>query len=404
MTKEKAKEPQLRFKGFTNAWEQRKLGEVFIQTSNYVNPKEDNMELWSLTIEKGLTQKTERYTRDFLVKKDDKYKEVRSGDIVYNPMNMTLGAIGYNDMSRSVAVSGYYVTMVTNNSTDSYYINTWLKSPQAILLYKNYATGSLIEKQRVQFPTLSKIETYMPNIEEQKRIGTYFQQLDHLITLHQRKCDLLSKAKKTLLQKMFPKNGESTPEIRFKGFTGAWEQRKLKELGNIMTGSTPSTAHSEYYSDDGIPWVTPTDITDNLIWDTPRKLSKEGEKIGRIVPPNTILVTCIASIGKNALLQVKGSFNQQINSLTPNAENDPYFLFTQSEIWSVKMKRQAAAATMQIVNKSQFSDIETSVPDKIEQERIGCIFKRIDRLITLHQHELEKLQNIKKSCLKMMFV
>lgn len=178
--------PQVRFKGFTDAWERRELGEVFTQTSNYVNPKEDNVELWSLTVEEGLIPKNERYTRDFLVKKEDKFKEVRPGDIVYNPMNMTLGAIGYNNMSKGIAVSGYYVTMVTNFNTDSYFINTWLKSPQAILTYKNYATGSLKEKQRIQFPTLSAISMPFPSLTEQQQIGNYFSNLDHLITLHQR--------------------------------------------------------------------------------------------------------------------------------------------------------------------------------------------------------------------------
>ena len=152
-----------------------------------------------------------------------------------------------------------------------------------------------------------------------------------------------------------------------------------------MTGSTPSTSHKEYYSDDGIPWVTPTDICTNLISDTPRKLSKEGEKIGRVAPANTILVTCIASIGKNALLQVKGSFNQQINCLIPNDENDPYFLLTESELWSRTMKRQAASGTMQIVNKTEFSEIETYVPNREEQKKIGEYFSNLDNLITLHQ-------------------
>ena len=169
------------------SWEQRKLGDVFEQTSNLVNPKEDEIELWSLTVEDGLTKKSDRYNREFLVKKDDNFKEVRPGDIVYNPMNMTLGAVGYNGMAKSVAVSGYYTTMVTKDNYDVYYINTWLKSPQAILLYRTYATGSLIEKQRVQFPTLSIIPVAFPKYEEQTRIGNYFHSLDHLITLHQRK-------------------------------------------------------------------------------------------------------------------------------------------------------------------------------------------------------------------------
>ena len=199
--------PEIRFSGFNAPWERRKLGEVFIQTSKIVNPKEDNVELWSLTVEDGLTKKTERYTRDFLVKKDDNFKEVRPGDIVYNPMNMTLGAVGYNGMNQSVAVSGYYTTMITKEGYDAYYINTWLKSPQAILLYKTYATGSLIEKQRVQFPTLSIIPAAFPRYEEQKKIGDYFRSLDTLITLQQRKCDELKDFKKYMLQNMFPKKG-----------------------------------------------------------------------------------------------------------------------------------------------------------------------------------------------------
>ena len=198
-----AKVPEIRFDGFTYDWEQRKLGDVFEQTLNLVNPKEDEIELWSLTVEDGLTKKSDRYNREFLVKKDDNFKEVRPGDIVYNPMNMTLGAVGYNGMAKSVAVSGYYTTMVAKENYDTYYINTWLKSPQAIRLYRTYATGSLIEKQRVQFPTLSIIPVTFPKYEEQIKIGSYFHSIDNLITLHQRKCDELKKMKKYMLQNMF---------------------------------------------------------------------------------------------------------------------------------------------------------------------------------------------------------
>ena len=205
--KKNEKKPEIRFAGFDDDWEQRKLGEVFEQTTNFVNPNEEEIELWSLTVEDGLTPKSERYNREFLVKKESNFKEVRPGDIVYNPMNMTLGAVGYNAMPQSVAVSGYYTTMIAKDGYDSYYINTWLKSPQAISLYKTFATGSLIEKQRVQFPTLATIPTTFPNHDEQKRIGAYFSTLDHLITLHQRKCDEAKEMKKFMLQNMFPKKG-----------------------------------------------------------------------------------------------------------------------------------------------------------------------------------------------------
>jgi len=195
----------------------------------------------------------------------------------------------------------------------------------------------------------------------------------------------------------------NTPIVRFVGFTDDWERRRLGELGDIITGSTPPTDHNEYYSNTGIPWITPTDIISNQISDSSKKLSKEGEKIARVAPPNTILVTCIASIGKNALLLVKGSFNQQINGLTPNQNSDAYFLFVASEIWSEKMKKQAAAGIMQIVNKTEFSELETMIPSLSEQKKIGAFFHSLDRLITLHQHKLERLENIKKAMLEKMF-
>ena len=170
-------------------------------------------------------------------------------------------------------------------------------------------------------------------------------------------------------------------------FIHAWEQRKLGDVGEISTGSTPSTSNSVYYSENGIPWVTPTDINELTISDTTRKLSEEGAKLGCVVPANTILCTCIASIGKNTLLTVKGSFNQQINGLTPYDKNDAYFLLTESEIWSNIMKRMAAAGTMQIVNKTEFSELKTMVPSYAEQQKIGSYFQNLDNLITLHQRK-----------------
>ena len=169
------------------AWEQRKLGEVFDQTVEYVNPKLENIELWSVTVESGLTPKTERYNREALVKKEDKFKLVHPGDVVYNPMNMTIGAVGMNQQSNSIAVSGYYVTMRLRENFNGFYFFELLSSDRAMNLFRNHATGSLIEKQRVQFPTLSNIDAYVPEFLEQKNIGQFFQRLDKLITLHQRR-------------------------------------------------------------------------------------------------------------------------------------------------------------------------------------------------------------------------
>ena len=244
-----------------------------------------------------------------------------------------------------------------------------------------------------------------PIKDEQNKIASYFCQLDNLITLHQRKYDKLVMSKKSMLEKMFPKNGQTKPEIRFSGFIDDWEQRKLGELGTITTGNTPSTSIPDYYSDDGIVWVTPTDICENITFESARKLSDLGQQVGRVVPKNTILVTCIASIGKNTMLGNTGSFNQQINGLTPNENKyDPYFLLTESALWSAKMKGSAAAGTMQIVNRTEFSELKTWLPSLIEQQAIGAFFKQLDHLITIHQRELEKLKKIKLSMLEKMFV
>ena len=198
-------------------------------------------------------------------------------------------------------------------------------------------------------------------------------------------------------------NSELKPKIRFKGFTDDWEQRELKDIGDILTGSTPSTQHEEYYSQNGMLWVTPTDIDSNIIKNKAKKLSDEGVKVARIVPANTILVTCIANNKKNALTLEKSSFNQQINSLTPYKEYNPYFILTESSIWSKKMKQQGASGMMQMINKNEFSELETFVPNKQEQDKIGKLFTNLDNLITLHQRKCDKLVELKKSLLEKMF-
>src|SRR5574340_788150 len=197
---------------------------------------------------------------------------------------------------------------------------------------------------------------------------------------------------------------KKSPQLRFEGFTDDWEERKLKEPGAIQTGNTPPTSDSDHYSLDGVLWVTPTDIKSLVISNTAKKLSQVGVTKARIAKAWSILVTSIASIGKSTLLRMDAGFNQQINSLTPTSENDSYFLLTQSEKWSEKMKQTAASATMQIVNKTDFSNISTYVPvHKEEQEKIGSFFKQLDDTIALHQRKLDLLKEQKKGYLQKMF-
>ena len=384
---EKKKKPAIRFKGFTDSWEQRKFDKWGDFYYGHSCPK------WSVTEDATIPciRYGELYTK-FGAKIDKVYSytnmpteklrfskgtEVLIPRVGEDPMD-------YNHCTwlslKDVAIGE--MISVFNTDQDPLFSATMFNAT----LQKEFAIrvegGSVTN---LYFDKLRNIDISYPLLAEQKKIAAFFENLDHFITLHQRKYDKLQIIKKAMLEKMFPQNGSCFPEIRFKGFTDSWEQRKLGELGEIMTGSTPSTSKSEYYSEDGIPWVTPTDINSQTISDTPRKLSGEGIKVGRVVPANTILCTCIASIGKNTLLTVKGSFNQQINCLTPNEYNDAYFLLTESEIWSNIMKRMAAAGTMQIVNKTEFSELTTMVPKLEEQKKIGQYFHTIGHLITLHQ-------------------
>lgn len=196
--------PEIRLDGFEGEWGKYYLGNIFEQVSNYIEPSAEN-ELWSLTVEKGLTPKTDRYKRDFLVKKNDKFKKVDVNEFVYNPMNLTLGALDLNDNEVTISVSGYYVVMKNSDieKFDNDFLKILLKTTYAIYQYKQFATGTLIEKQRVQFPTFSEIPFYLPPIAEQQAIGSYFSNLDNLINSHQEKISQLETLKKKLLQDMF---------------------------------------------------------------------------------------------------------------------------------------------------------------------------------------------------------
>ena len=195
--------PELRFPGFTDAWEQRKLGDFTNQINTFVNPEDAKLPLWSLTAEAGLIEKSDRYERDFLVKKKDQFKRIETNTLVYNPMNITIGSIDIYTGLYPIAVSGYYVSIVYDKNIDTDFLKEVLLLPSSLKMYKNYATGSLIERQRVQYPTFSKLQLLLPNLDEQKAIGQIFKSLNLNITLHQRKLDHLQLQKKALLQQMF---------------------------------------------------------------------------------------------------------------------------------------------------------------------------------------------------------
>ena len=200
------------------------------------------------------------------------------------------------------------------------------------------------------------------------------------------------------------KEKRSVPKLRFPGFTEDWEQCKLESLGKIITGNTPSTLKKEYWSanSEGVVWITPTDINSVKTDCSERLLTEEGASQARIVPANSILVTCIASIGKNTINTVEAAFNQQINALVPHLSNS-YFILTMLNNMESAFKRVAGTSATSIINKKEFGQLSALLPSVEEQNKIGEIFELIDKSITLHQRKLEHLNLKKKALLQKLF-
>lgn len=409
MSGAKKRVPKRRFKEFLNAgeWEQRKLGDFTNQINTFVNPEDAKLPLWSLTAEAGLIEKSDRYERDFLVKKKDQFKRIETNTLVYNPMNITIGSIDIYTGLYPIAVSGYYVSIVYNKNIDTDFLKEALLLPSSLKMYKNYATGSLIERQRVQYPTFSKLQLLFPNLDEQKAIGQLFKSLNLNITLHQRKLDKLQATKKALLQEMFPEEGQDKPKRRFKGFTDAWEQRKLIYIFNDFI--VPMRDKPKVFSGT-TPWTRIEDIEGRYI-----NTSLSGQFVSdetiksmnlKVIPKGSLIVSASATFGVVAIVNNDLITNQTFIGLVPNKDFDIDFLYSlfESPTTKDKLLKLSAGSTIFYIARESFENLVLSVPSKEEQIKISKIFKSIDDSIILHQRKLDKLKNLKQAYLNEMFV
>ena len=379
---EKRKSPALRFRGYTDDWEQRKLGEILQERNTRTSDFESNP-LYSLTIESGVTPKTDRYERSSLVTKtEDLFKIVKPNEFVTNPMNLRFGALGYNRNAFTVSVSGYYDVFSIDDDKCSGFWNSYFKTLTAMNIFDNAATGSLIEKRRVKYSTLQQLAFYMPNdLSEKAEIGKYMDTFDNLITLHQRKLEKLKLVKKSMLEKMFPKNGSSVPEIRFKGFTDDWEQRKLGDvvqitMGQSPDGSTYSDEPSDYILVQGNAdlqngWVCPR------IWTTQiTKKADAGDLIMSVrAPAGAMGKTAYNAVIGRGVAAIKG--NEFIYQLLVKMDTDGFW------------KTLSCGSTFESLNSDNIKNAEVKIPTTAEQIKIGGFFQYLDNLITLHQRKLE---------------
>ena len=402
--------PEIRFKGFTDDWEQRKLGEILQERNTRTSDFESNP-LYSLTIESGVTPKTDRYERSSLVTKtEDLFKIVKPNEFVTNPMNLRFGALGYNRNAFTVSVSGYYDVFSIDDDKCSGFWNSYFKTLTAMNIFDNAATGSLIEKRRVKYSTLQQLAFYMPNdLSEKAEIGKYMDTFDNLITLHQRKLEKLKLVKKSMLEKMFPKNGSSVPEIRFNGFTDDWEQRKAIDIadyskgngyskGDLTDAGTPIILYGRLYTKYQFA------ISEVDTFAVPRNgaVYSQGNEV--IVPASGETAEDIArasAVEKSGVL-----LGGDLNILRPFDFINPLFLalaISNGEPQKELAKKAQGKSVVHIHN-TDIQEVTIAYPSRTEQDRIVSVFRQLDNLITLHQRKVEKLQIMKKSMLEKMFV
>ncbi len=403
MTK-KSDAPAIRFKGFSDAWEQRKFEEIAVRSS--VICSDDTLPRVEY---EDIVSGTGRLNKDIYAKQSIKSGiAFHQGDVLYGKLRPYLQNWLLPTFD-GLAVGDFWVLQPQN--ADSSFLYRLIQSRQFDEV-ANQSTGT--KMPRADWKLVSKTVFSVPsNISEQAAIGTYFTALDSLITLHQRKFEKLTNVKKSMLEKMFPQNGSSYPEIRFKGFTDPWEQRKLGELvdrvvrKNINNESTlPLTISAQYGLVDQITYfnnrVASRDVSNYYLVLNGEfaynKSTSDGYPFGAV---------------KRLDLYEKGVLSTLYIVFAPKKEqqidSDYLTVFFDTDRWHKGVAERAAEGArnhgLLNISAEDFFDIDLSVPkDIVEQKQIGAFIRQLDDLITLHQRELEKLQNIKKSMLEKMFV
>ena len=398
MTKEKVI-PQIRFSGFTDTWEQRKLSAIADKVTEK-NVGLQYIETFTNSAEFGIISQRDFFDHDIAKMSSlGGYYIVRSEDFVYNPRISTsapVGPINRNKLGRIGVMSPLY-TVFRPHDIDTTYLEYFFKSKYwHSFMNFNGDSGARSDRFSIKDSVFFEMPIPIPHIDEQKKIGEYLAYLDRLITLHQRKYDKLTKVKKAMLEKMFPENGSPYPEIRFKGFTDAWEQRKLGDtvqitMGQSPDGSTYSDVPSDYILVQGNAdlqngWVSPRVWTSQMT-----KKADAGDLIMSVrAPAGAMGKTAYNAVIGRGVAAIKG--NEFIYQLLEKMDSDGYW------------KALSCGSTFESLNSDNIKNADVLIPDVAEQEKIGEYFLAIDRLITLHQRKLEKLKNIKKACLEKMFV
>ena len=392
-------------------WEDTHFSELFIEKKNVTSDFE-KYPLYSLTIEEGVVPKSERYERSHLVKKDDIFKIVSENDFVYNPMNVRFGALARYKGQEDVSVSGYYDIFSVKESVSKEYMENFLLSEPMINYYNRVSTGSLKEKQRVHFSQFLDFVLPIPPLPEQHKIAEILSTQDKLIELQEKKIEQLKELKKAYLQKMFPKKGSKYPELRFKGFTDPWEQRKLSEICTMHARIGWQNLRTSEFLDSGDYYlITGTDFEDGRInLSTCHYVEKDRfEQDKKIQIKNgSILITKDGTLGKVAFVENldkpatlnAGVFNVEI--IENDVDNRYLFQYLKAPFLMDYVNSKATGGTIKHLNQSILVDFPVQMPESAEQQKIGAYFSRLDHLITLHQRKSEQEKQKKKALMQLL--
>ena len=411
---EKSKKPRLRFKGFTEAWEQRKLGDVAVKVTEK-NTQNTIKETFTNSAEMGVISQRDFFDHDIAkADKIDGYYIVQENDFIYNPRISAIapcGPINRNKLGRKGVMSPLYTVFRTNN-IDPLFLEWYFKSScWYAYMYFNGDSGARSDRFSIKSELFFDMPIPSPNEGEQGRVGLLLETVNKLITLHQRKYDKFVAIKKALLEKMFPRAGKSVPEIRFKGFTETWEQCELGKIGSTYTGLS-GKSKADFGHGKG-KFITYMNVFTNPIANLGTLEPIEIDDKQNTVSVGDVFFTTSSEtpdeVGMSCVL-TENSLNTYLNSFCfgyrPTSRFDNYYMayMLRSASFRAKITFLAQGISRYNISKNKVMEIEIPIPEFDEQQKIGVYFKNIDNLITLHQRQLEKLKNIKSALLEKMFV
>lgn len=379
------KKPALRFKGFTDPWEQRKVG-TLIEDYTEKTVTQNQYPVLTSSQQQGIVLQ-EDYFADRQVTTDNNvgYYVLPKGYFTYRSRSDTdVFVFNRNNIVDKGIISYYYPVFAPKSCDSNFLLRRLNHGIKKQLSMAAEGTGQKV----LAHAKFKNMVVDVPSQSEQEKIGTILEELDTLITLHQRKYEKLVNIKKSMLDKMFPQNGASVPEIRFKGFTDPWEQRKLGDLcvefrsGEFISASDiTETGEYPVFGGNGLRGFTD-------------RFNHDGEY--------TLIGRQGALCGNVNFAVGKSYFTEHAIAVRADKKNQTrflYYLFSTMDLG--QYSGQSAQPGLAVGN---LVELKSTLPDKQEQEKISGVLTALDTLITLHQRKLEKLQNIKKSCLEKMFV